>query len=109
MFRALIMVTVCCLPLAAEELSDPMRPWDAAPQATVGATTKQQFRLTAILYSQDRRVAIVNGRTVGEGDRVHGAYVRKINRRSLVIEADGSAFRLALPQAATGIRHRSER
>ncbi len=67
----------------AEALRDPTRPYAVAPVVTtptgVRAIAKATgFSVTAILVSEKRRVAIVNGKRVSEGDKVDGATVVKI-------------------------------
>ncbi len=82
----------------AETLSDPMRPWQ---QAAAPAPVQREvlYDLSAILYSSERRVAVINGRTVSEGDRIGAAKVRRIDRRSLELDEHGRRIRLVLAAA----------
>ncbi len=78
----------------AEVLRDPTRPYAVAPVVTtptgVRAIAKATgFSVTAILVSQKRRVAIVNGKRVSEGDKVDGATVVKILADRLRLDLDG--------------------
>ena len=70
----------------AELLRDPTRPYSARPYVPAHVTT---FNVTAILVSQKRRVAIVNGRRVIEGDNVDGAIVIEILRDRLRLDFHG--------------------
>jgi len=81
--------------VAADVLSDPMRPYtrQVEIERSVGG---KGFVLSAILYSADRRVAIVNGQPVSEGQRVNGARVRRIDRGKVELEVDGEILKLAL-------------
>ncbi len=90
----------------AEVLRDPTRPYAVAPVAApttagAGAVTKvTRFSVTAILVSQKRRVAIVNGKRVSEGDKVDGATVVKILADRLRLDLDGKEFTTRLPPDA---------
>lgn len=103
----LIGLVIATSPCAAETLTDPMRPWT---QPRVESTTPQhgpRYDLSAILYSADRRVAVVNGRSVSEGDRIGPASVRRIHRDSLELEVGGKTVKLALARARP-VRTRSK-
>ena len=72
--------------LAEEPLRDPTRPYTAAEHR---AASPPRFVVTAIIVSDDRRVAIVNGRRVGVGSPLAGATVIAIEKDQLVLELDG--------------------
>ena len=77
----------------AELLRDPTRPYSATPVAATRTPAKAAaFRVTAILVSQKRRVAIVNGRRVSEGDQVDGATVIEILADGLRLNLRGKEF-----------------
>ena len=86
----------------AEALRDPTRPYAAAPVAepTEARAKVTRFSVTAILVSQKRRVAIVNGKRVSEGDQVDGATVVKILADRLRLDLDGKEFTTRLPPDA---------
>ena len=68
---------------AAADLRDPTRPDTAvAPTANAPAT---RFVVSAIFVSDERRVAIVNGKMVTAGDRIGGATVRAIDAHSVTL------------------------
>ena len=85
-------------------LRDPTRPYAAAPVAeptearAIAKVTR--FSVTAILVSKKRRVAIVNGKRVSEGDQVDGATVVKILADRLRLDLDGKEFTTRLPPDA---------
>lgn len=60
---------------ANDLLRDPMRPY-VAP--VTKATVNVRFKVNAIFVSDERRVAILNGRRVYQGDQVDGATVTEI-------------------------------
>ena len=90
----------------AEVLRDPTRPYSVAPVVVVTPTGAKAiarasgFSVTAILVSQKRRVAIVNGKRVSEGDQVDGATVVKILADRLRLDLDGKEFTTRLPPDA---------
>lgn len=105
MFRLLIVViAVASAPARAETLSDPMRPSHAAPVESVRAAPAQRFELSAILYSADRRVAVVNGRSVREGQRVGTARVKRIRRGQVELQVGERTLTLALDAAPNTTR-----
>ena len=50
------------------------------------------FKVTAIFTSEKRRIAIVNGLQVSEGDRVNGATVVKILADDIRLNLDGKTI-----------------
>jgi hypothetical protein len=79
----------------AELLRDPTRPWSArsvAPVGTVTATGVTGFRVTAIFTSEKRRIAVVNGQRVSEGDRVDGATVVEILADDIRLDFNGKTI-----------------
>jgi hypothetical protein len=90
----------------AEVLRDPTRPYAAkrvAEPTTVKAIATAKatgFSVSAILVSQKRRVAIVNGKRVSEGDKVDGATVVKILADRLRLNLHGKEITARLPPDA---------
>ena len=87
----------------AELLRDPTRPWpySGIPGIPVVMQAKAaKFNVTAILVSEKRRVAIVNGQQVSEGDQVDGATVVEILAHSLRLNLRGKEFTALLPPDA---------
>ncbi len=83
----------------AELLRDPTRPYSRTPVVVMSARDTS-FRVTAIFISEKRRVAIVNGQQVSEGDQVDGATVVEILAHSLRLNLRGKEFTtLLLPEA----------
>ena len=71
----------------AELLRDPTRPYSVMP--VVIPAIAASFTVTAIFMSDKRRVAIVNGKRVSEGDQVDGATVVKILADNLRLNLHG--------------------
>lgn len=79
---------------AAEPVPDPTRPtW---PQvARQGAS--QHWRVNAIRVDTDgKRIALVNGTVVAEGDSIDGARVLRIDAEHVVLHAADRTFTLTL-------------
>ncbi|MCH8335587.1 MAG: hypothetical protein IIC61_06810 [Proteobacteria bacterium] len=74
-----------------ELLSDPTRPW-SAKSSVAAPTSAAGFRVTAIFTSEMRRIAIVNGQRVSEGDQVDGATVVEILADSCRLDLLGKAI-----------------
>ena len=58
------LLVVCCISYAVE-LNDPTKP--SSYRETLEAS-KKPYRLESILLGRDRKLAIINGDTFGEGD-----------------------------------------
>ena len=92
---AAVLVSGTALAQDAEALRDPTRPYNArsvAPTAPGGAKVASTFRVTAIFTSDMRRIAVVNGRRVAEGDKVDGATVVEILADRLQLNLGGKAI-----------------
>ena len=95
-----VLVALLFGPLLAsgqELLRDPTRPYSAKPVATTTTTTGTAtavtgFSVTAIFTSEKRRIAVVNGQRVGEGDLVDGATVVEILADALRLNFQGKAI-----------------
>ena len=85
---------------AQETLRDPTRPFSAKAIVSStgggggggGSKVATSFRVTAIFTSDMRRVAVVNGQRVIEGDNVDGATVVEIFADSLQLNLRGKAI-----------------
>jgi MSHA biogenesis protein MshK len=90
----------------ADELApprDPMQPFGAAASgAGRAAATGPRFRLTAVVISDARRVAVVNGKSYQPGESVDGAEVIRIESQSVHLRDGGQD--LVIHLGRTGIR-----
>lgn len=88
---ALFAMTIIPPVFAADApIADPMRP----PTATIGAAASgaPQWHVTGILVSQGRRLAMVNNRLLGVGDRVNGARIKAIYANAVELDIGGRAI-----------------
>jgi len=75
-------------------------PANNAVPATIAASAPQPtpLKLQGILYRPANPVAVINGKTVGVGDRVGEAIVVSINQSSTLVVVAGQTNKLSLPQ-----------
>jgi hypothetical protein len=59
-------------------LQDPMRPHVVAGAGSAGPAQSDRLSLTAVLVSDSRRIAVINGRIYHVGDRVNGEEILAI-------------------------------
>ena len=102
MRKCLLMLTVTTALLLgvvttanAEPDRDPTRPYSQESIASPGSRSTA-FNVSAILVSETRRVAIVNGRRVIEGDSINGAVVVEINKDALRLNLNGKELTMRL-------------
>lgn len=89
-----LMLTLVAAPAMADELfRDPMRPYTARTAYQSGPT---RLKVNAIIVSDERRLAIVNGRRVGLGDTIGGATVTAISKQELTLDIGGKQKTLRL-------------
>ena len=78
----------------ATALNDPTRPTD--PALYFGSGNSGGWTLQSILFSDNRRIAIINGRRVQEGDNIGSARVARIQGSQVVLETRGRTLKLHL-------------
>lgn len=95
---ALIAAVVLAAPAARAGglLADPTRPPDHSAPAKRTQVSASQWRLHSTLVASGRRLAIVNGRLVGAGDRVDEARVVAIDAGRVTLVASGRRIVLRL-------------
>ena len=79
MFKLLFAALLLLMPLLSQaQLNDPMRPAQAPRAATTASADAPSWRLDSIIVSGDRRLAVINGQSVSEGDRLGQARIKRI-------------------------------
>ncbi len=80
----------------AQPLGDPTQPTalDAPEPTERRAASGPRWRLQSTLVADNRRLAIINGRTVGPGDRIDGALVREVRQEGVTLEVEGRRVEL---------------
>ena len=77
MFKRLFAALLLLMPLLSQaQLNDPMRPAQAPPVSA--SESAASWRLDSIILSGDRRLAVINGQSVSEGDQLGQARVSRI-------------------------------
>lgn len=99
--RVIVMAMLLAGSAVAEQLYDPMRPYRQAAPVVSGDSSKVGFSLSAIVYSPDRRVAVINGEPVAEGHKISGATVRRIERGRVELDYQGKSVNLKLSTLRT--------
>jgi len=95
---ALVLISASSQCIAEVPFRDPTRPYTAAERRMASSP---RFVVNAIIVSDDRRVAIVNGRRVGVGSSVGGATVIAIEKSQLILEIGGKQITARLNEGAT--------
>lgn len=95
---ALAALLLLAADVAAEEhFRDPTRPYSA--RAVVYGSTPAAFKVNALIVSDERRLAIVNGRRVRIGDAIGGATVVGITKQELTLDIGGERRTLKLTRS----------
>lgn len=84
---------------------DEIRAW----RDKASGQTRSTWQLESILISEQRRVAVINGRTVSVGDTVDQARVMAIAPGSVSLEAEGETVELTLERQARSDNSRQDR
>lgn len=91
----------------ADELVDPMRPADYQKRQSQLPVEKDEidtssWKLTAVLTSLNRQVAVVNGRCLKQGDSLEGFTVKKIQQDRVFMQNGTKS--LVLRRSGTGLK-----
>jgi hypothetical protein len=101
------------------ELRDPMQPpayalqkfrqakWNAKPAATTSSALKPKqkpLRLTSILISRQRKIAIIDDQMLAVGDRIRGARLVRLTRSSARLVRKGKVINLSLDNDLAAMR-----
>ncbi|MDX1455322.1 MAG: hypothetical protein R3217_07710 [Gammaproteobacteria bacterium] len=77
-------------------IGDPMRPSSLASDSSADQPRRVSYRVQSIVVSPERRVAVINGRSLEEGEALGAARVVAIEAYEVIIEVDGQRRRLGL-------------
>jgi hypothetical protein len=97
--RSVIPLLICCMAALGSALAvtDPTRPTDpAAYFGTAGTVDSNGWALQSILFASDRRIAVINGTRVKEGDRIDSARVLRILDSQVLLDTGGRRLTLHL-------------
>ena len=100
--RSVVPLLICCMAVLANAfaLGDPTRPTDpAAYFGTGNGANNNGWSLQSILFASDRRIAVINGTRVQEGDRIGSARVVRIRDSQVLLDTGRRRLTLhLLPQ-----------
>ncbi|GAA3955642.1 general secretion pathway protein GspB [Allohahella marinimesophila] len=89
------------------EIQDPTRPlnWRAGPRAaSSAAVARPKLAINSILISSARRLAIINGRSVAEGDTIEGVKVQRVSADGVRLSWQGQQWTARLSTAGGAVR-----
>lgn len=92
--KRIVLTGMLLLPLPGYALDDPTRP--AGGSVVVTNEADAGLQLTSIIVSGERRLAIINGKTVRQGERLGNVFVLKIEPAAVIVRQDGERKRLGL-------------
>ena len=101
-YSRLVVLLLMSLPAIADRLADPTRP-PSGPRSQ-STEVRSGVRVEAILHSNDRRLAIVNGKVVHAGDYVSGVRIEEILVDGVRYMRDGRSQVARLRPAAMSVR-----
>jgi MSHA biogenesis protein MshK len=86
--NALALSLVCALSIAhAEQFADPTRPPESMGMGALGEQgVSSAPMLQSVLISPERRLAIINGKTLKQGEKFGNATVTKITETEVVLQ-----------------------
>jgi len=96
----LLAVLLTAGPALSQEpkVQDPTRPYEAIRTVEGGNVIAEEFVLTAVLVSERRRIAVINGGIYQEGDLVNGELISRIDPGSILIRRGNEDIRVMLRQ-----------
>ena len=96
LFSSLSLIIATLVSQQVQALHDPTRPTDPAEYFGNSARNNSAWSLQSILSASDRRIAIINGTRVREGDVIGSAKVISIDESKVVLNTGGQRFTLRL-------------
>jgi MSHA biogenesis protein MshK len=96
LFSSFLIIAATLLSQQVQALHDPTRPTDPAEYFGSGVRSNSAWSLQSILSASDRRIAIINGTRVREGDVIGSAKVIRIDESTVVLNTGGQRFTLRL-------------
>ncbi|WP_207060650.1 hypothetical protein [Motiliproteus sp. SC1-56] len=103
MFRAALLSLATLLALSPwaslQAASDPTRPPVVVRAAKSQPAAANQWRLESVIMGAGRKVAVINGRRLGEGDTLGAARVLSIDAGGVWLSSDGKRRRLQVHRA----------
>lgn len=94
--RILLVGLLLCTPAMAQTVHDPTKPTRIGGTASPVKVSEPRWRLESTLVASDRRIASINGKVVGVGDRIDNATVIDIQPHAVRLRANERIIELRL-------------
>jgi hypothetical protein len=105
-------------PVQAAEIKNPMQPPEyalkkfrdaknknrPAPRTTVKKAEVKSLKLTSIIYSPTRKIAIIDNQMLSVGSTINGAKLVKIDKHSARLVRKGKVINLRLPDDLSAVK-----
>lgn len=101
-YLATLLLTLTAQAAVADRLVDPTRPANA--KAAVSYENADTLRLEAVLRSEGKTVAIVNGKVVRAGDRIGTARIDEVSPNGIRYTRDGRSYTARLDNKVIQVR-----
>lgn len=87
-------------------LGDPTRPTSLSQPDEAGPATVQgpRWRLQSTLVADERRVAVINGRTIVQGGRIDGATLVEVRPDGVTLEMSGERINLRMVPVGINVK-----
>jgi MSHA biogenesis protein MshK len=99
-FKFFQIIVLCLMAICAQaQAPDPTKPLNYTAAASgANGDAQDTIKLTSILISSDRKVAIINGQVLQEGQTLKGvgAQVKKIDADAVTLQQNSKAWRVPL-------------
>lgn len=101
-----VALLLAALPVAAQQgLGDPTRPTSLAEPAAVRAVESgPRWRLQSTLVADTRRLAVINGKTVAQGERIDGALLREVRQEGVTLEVGDQRVELRVVPGSVNVK-----
>lgn len=94
----MLAIAPATLAWAEPGLGDPTQPTALSePGSEQRAAALPRWRLQSTLIADDRKVAVINGRALAQGERIEGATLLEIRSDGVTLQQDGQKLDLRLP------------
>ena len=80
-------------------LADPTRPALRRPGGAAGNGASNSLRLEGIVIAASRKLALIDGEFLKEGEQIYGARIERIDRETVTVRRNGKTFVLR-PESA---------
>jgi hypothetical protein len=97
----------CTMPgpaVAGELLDDPTRPSSARSASELRPPGPRELQLQGIVHHNERRVAIVDGNVLHEGDRIDNARIEEITADAVRYSRDGHHYTARIARKTVQVR-----